>query len=341
MLKSSIFVSLLTVILLFTVAERSSVATAGSFDWAALVEIDQDAATETFETPDSGTAKSTQQKRGNGFARALGAPFRALGRLFGGGKKNDQQARRMSDKDVAKFEATKIVRIKDSTIQPPAANNTSQPASPAAATPSEFAARLQNGRELLLAGNVDAAINELTTAAKVNPKSAEVHNLLGIAYETRGLRDRALESFELAVRANESNAEHLNNLGFLLYKNGDYERATKYLKKAAKLSPKDARVWNNLALTQCERQKFDDAYASFSKAVGEYGAHLNMATQLQSKGYAKDAIKHLEQAQAVRPNSVEALTKLVALYELTGRPTDAENARRSLVALKTFADAKQ
>src|SRR4030095_12322771 len=101
MLKSSIFVSLLTVILLFTVAERSSVATAGSFDWAALVEIDQDAA-ETFDTPDSGTAKSTQQKRGNGFARALGAPFRALGRLFGGGKKNDQQARRMSDKDVAK-----------------------------------------------------------------------------------------------------------------------------------------------------------------------------------------------------------------------------------------------
>src|SRR4030095_7701411 len=105
----------------------------------------------------------------------------------------------------------------------------------------------------------------------------------------------------------------------------------------AKLSRKDARIWNNLALTQCERQKFEDAYESFAKAVGEYGSHLNMAAQLQSKGYAKDAIKHLEKATAIRPNSTEALTKLVALYELTGRPTDAENTRRSLVALKTFA----
>ena len=54
-----------------------------------------------------------------------------------------------------------------------------------------------------------------------------------------------------------------------------------------------------------------------------------------------EAIKQLELAQAIKPNSTETLTKLVALYEMTGRPTDAENTRRSLVALQTFADAKQ
>jgi Flp pilus assembly protein TadD len=168
-----------------------------------------------------------------------------------------------------------------------------------------------------------------------------VNNLLGIAYEGKGLRERALQSFEVAVHSEENNAEHLNNLGFLLFKSGDYERASKYLKKAAKLSPKDARIWNNLALTQCQRGKFDDAFDSFVKAVGEFDGHVNLAAQLQSRGYAKDAIQHLEKAQAIRPNAVAVLTKLVALYEMTGRPTDAENTRRSIVALKTFADANK
>ncbi len=39
-------------------------------------------------------AAAPAKKRGNGFLRALGAPFRALGRLFGGGRKKDTTARR-------------------------------------------------------------------------------------------------------------------------------------------------------------------------------------------------------------------------------------------------------
>jgi hypothetical protein len=35
------------------------------------------------------------------------------------------------------------------------------------------------------------------------------------------------------------------------------------------------------------------------------------------------------------------LAKLADLYQQTGRPTDAENARRAIVALKTFADANK
>jgi Flp pilus assembly protein TadD len=196
---------------------------------------------------------------------------------------------------------------------------------------------LERGRELLVAGDVNAAIGELSIAASIDSKSGEVNKLLAIAYESKGLRDRALQSFELALHSDEKNAEHLNNLGYLLYKNGDYERATKYLKRAAKISPNDARIWNNLALTQCQRGKFEEAYTSFVRAVGEFSAHSNLAGQLQARGYAKDAIKHLEIAQALNPNSVDVLTKLVSLYELTGRPTDAETTRRSLVALKTFA----
>jgi Flp pilus assembly protein TadD len=337
--KMAISISLITIMVTVLLPGLSTVAIADGFDWNS-TSVVASATLGDVNEADSSTPATTQKKQGNGFVRALGAPFRALGRLFGGNKKNDNQARRISEKDEKKFESTKVTRIKDASIQPiepkPVASNTS-----ATAGASQFDAYLQKGRELLIAGNIDGAISELSTAGSLNPKSAEVNNLLGIAYESKGLRERALQSFEVAVHAEENNAEHLNNLGFLLFKSGDYERATKYLKKAAKLSPNDARIWNNLALAQAQRNKFDDAYESFVKAVGEFGAHVNIAAQLQSRGYAKDAIQHLELAQKIKPNSVDVMNKLVALYEMTGRPTDAEATRRQILALKTFADVNK
>jgi type IV pilus assembly protein PilF len=192
------------------------------------------------------------------------------------------------------------------------------------------------GRQKLAAGDLNGAIAELTQA---NDQSAEVQNLLGVAFEGKGLRDRALESFKRAVKLEKKNPQYLNNYGFLLFKNNEFEAATKYLKQAAKLAPSDARVWNNLGFVQCERGKFDDAFESFVKAVGEYDGHLNMAAQLLKHGYGKDAIVHLEHAQALRPESTEVLTKLVGMYSMTGRLTDAENARRVLNALQSTADA--
>jgi predicted Zn-dependent protease len=94
-------------------------------------------------------------------------------------------------------------------------------------------------------------------------------------------------------------------------------------------------------LVQCERGKFDDAYESFVRAVGEYQGRMNIAAQLQQHGRAKDAIKHLEYAKAIQPNSTDVLNKLVSLYEMTGRVSDAETARRTLIALKTSADANK
>jgi Tfp pilus assembly protein PilF len=347
MSKKTFGSSLLAVVLLFAFVQHQTAANAGIFDWSALVAEqvaieDSTAADANADGTTKDSADTSTQKKGNGFVRALSAPFRALGRLFGGGSKknNDQQARRISNKDAEKFESTKLERIKDATtpVAPP-------PANPAPATPSstaEFENYLARARQLLLAGDANGAINELTSATAINQRSAEANKLLGIAYESKGWRDSALRSFEMAVTLDENNPEHLNNLGFYLYKNGDdYERATRLLKRAAKIAKNNPRIWNNLGLVQCERGKFDDAYQSFARAVGEYQGHMSVAAQLQQRGHAKDAIKHLESAQAMQPNSTDVLNKLVSLYEMTGRHSDAEMARRSLVALKTSAEANK
>ena len=323
---------LLSIFLVFVVLHHERVVTAGSFDWATAALADSAMLpTDTTEATDA-----AEKKSGNGVARVLSAPFRALGRLFGGGRKDDQQAKARGEKDKPKFESTKVIRIKDA--RTPVETSPDPKATAAEGT---FGVYLQRGRELVVSKDYEGAIAELSLAAALDPKSGEAKNLLGIAYEGKGLRDRALESFKAAVEMDKDNAEYLNNYGFLLFRNKDFQDATKYLKRAAKLSPKDARIWNNLGLAQCEREKFDDAFQSFTRAAGEFNAHVNVAAQLSAHGEAKAAIKHLELARALKPNSADVLTKLVSLYDMTGRTSDAEMARRSIVALKTFADANK
>lgn len=327
MVKSTLS-SLMALILLVALVSQPSVTTAEGYDWAAHVAAEAAAQNETAQE----TAETPKKKSGNSFTRALSAPFRALGRLFGGGNSNKKSepssARKISEKDAATFESAKVSRVKDARTEeatPPVVLN--QPAN----------VHLQNGRELLNAGKVNEAIAELTAAQAADPKSAEIQNLLGVAYGSKGMNDRALKAFEAAVRADKDNAQYVNNYGFLLLQTNNFENAIKQLKRAAKLSPNDARIWNNLAIAQCQRGKFDEAYQSFVRAVGEYDGRVNMAAQLLAQGLGQEAIKHLEVAHSMRPESTEVLARLAGLYRMTGRITDAETARRNLLALQSSA----
>lgn len=278
--------------------------------------------------------QARKHKNENGFVRVLKAPFKALGKLFGRGKnKNDGKLHRLTEKDVERFESAKVTRVSDSRnqatssriIRPEDANNDSQ-------------THLQFGRELLSKGELDQAISELSLAASLDPKLSEASNLLGIAYDRKGLRQRALEAFQTSVHAKDDVPQHLNNLGYLLYKNGDYKGAIKYLKRATKLAPDDQRFWNNLGLAQSQAGKFDDAYKSFARASGEFDGRLNVATRLERQGYPKDAIKHLEKARELRPNSTGVLSRLATLYESVGEKEEAEIARNTLRSLQTVAN---
>jgi Flp pilus assembly protein TadD len=291
-----------------------------------------------LNSPNGEATDDGQVRRGgdNGFVRALKSPFKALGRLFGGGKK-ENKLQRISEKDVKKFEATAGDQLNHSRAVPP-------PNHPASVTDAEAdklktspVDHLGRGRALLRAGELNEAIEELSIVASNSPRSGEASNLLGVAYETKGYRGLALKSFELAIQLEKDNPEYLNNLGYLLYRSREYEAATKYLKRAAKLAGNDARIWNNLGLAQCERGKFDDAYQSFVRGLGEYRARLNIASRLDAQGSTKEAIKHLEKARVLQPNSHEALVQLMKLYQIVGKPERAEDARSSLKALDASA----
>ena len=278
-------------------------------------------------------ASRDRSKGDNAFVKVLKAPFKAIGRLFGAGKKDDDKPQRLSRKDVKKFETVGAAKVVDA--------RTPGFETPAAATPvlAPAQANLERGRALLNSGNVNDAITALSAAVSTDPALHEAYNLMGVAYEIKGLRNRAFESFEKALKADNDNGEYLNNLGYLHFKNGDNDKAAKYLKRAVKVAPQTQRYWNNLGLVQAQRAKFDEAYDCFVRAVGEYEGHINVANRSQAMGYDKIAIKHLEDARVLRPATAEILLRLAVLYRRAGNDELAAEANKALVATKAQANA--
>ena len=279
---------------------------------------------------DSGSSAGNaneHQKSGNKVVKILAAPFKAFGRLFS--HKDDNKLQRMTARDAEKFESVGVSRVDDS--------RTPEPKRLALANSARE--HLANGRSYLLNGQINEAIAELSTAASLDPKLIEAHNLLGVAYDKKGLADRAKESYERAVKIEPEDAQILNNLGFSLYQNGNYRAAVDRLKRAVKLAPTDERILNNLGLALCRLGKFDDAYKHFARAAGPLTGNLNTARMLERFGREDDAIRYYEEARRIDPTSTMALKRLADLYKRTGKAEQSQAVTNTLVGVSVSSAA--
>jgi Tfp pilus assembly protein PilF len=273
---------------------------------------------------DSGSAAgASEHKGGNKVVKLFAAPFKAFGRLFS--HKDNNKLQRMTEKDAEKFESVGVSRVDD--------NRTPEPKKLAVANSAKE--HLANGRSYLLNGQLNEAITELSTAASLDPRLTEAHNLLGVAYDKKGLADRAKDSYERAVKVEPEDAQTLNNLGFSLYQSGNYRAAVDRLKRAVKLAPKDERILNNLGLALCRLGKFEDAYKNFARAAGPLTGNINTARMLERFGRDDDAIKYYEDARRIDPSSTFALRRLADLYKRSGRLEQSQSASNALAAVSS------
>lgn len=291
---------------------------------AATIEREGDPDVNVLEDSGSEAGANVQQgKGGNKVAKVLTAPFKAFGRLFGRHDKN--KIERMTEKDGDRFVSVGVSRVEDASTMEERRVSAEGSA----------AQHLQAGRSYLLNGQLNLAISELSTAASLDPKLTEAHNLLGVAYDKKGFADRAKESYERAVKNDSDDPETLNNLGFSLYQNGNYRAAVDRLKRAAKIAPNDERILNNLGLALCRLGKFDEAFKSFARAAGPLNGNLNLARMLERFGREDDAIKFYEAARQIDPNNTFALRRLADLYQRVGMNTQAKDALAALAVVNT------
>lgn len=268
-----------------------------------------------------------QKKGGNKVAKIFAAPFKAFGRLFR--HKDDNKPQRLTEKDVERFESANVSRVDD--------NRT--PDNKKLARAESAREHLANGRQYLLDGRLNESITELSTAVSLDPKLTEAHNLLGVAYDKKGLAERAKDSYERAVKVEPEDAQTLNNLGFSFYQNGNYRAAVDRLKRAVKLAPADERILNNLGLALCRLGKFQDAFKNFARAAGPLTGNLNTARMLERFGRDDDAIRYYEDARRIDPNSTLALKRLGELYKRTGKTDPSQPATSALAGVSGSAAA--
>jgi Tfp pilus assembly protein PilF len=261
-------------------------------DDAARLVAEDGSPTGTAEDIAATPGQEKPKKKGNRFARFFKAPFKAAAKLLGG---DDDRVRRLSEKDVAKFESAPLMRVEDSHT-PRTENSTDE-----GGTAKDYLAR---GRAMLDEGRLNEAVRELSRAVSLDSRLAEAHNLLAVAYDRKGLHDRARESFERALD-HEPDTQTLNNLGYSLYLSGNYRAAA-----------------------QCRLGKYDDAYKSFARSGGEYQGRLNVAAMLERAGREDEAIEHYEAARRAQPASELVLRRLSELYARNNRRTEAASIGR-------------
>src|SRR5213593_4738942 len=145
---------------------------------AATIEREGDPDVNVLEDSGSEAGVATEtRKGGNKVVKVLAAPFKAFGRLFG--HKDNNKIERMTEKDGERFASVGVAKVED--VRTAESRKVTLEGS--------AKQHLEAGRDFLLNGQLNEAISELSTAASLDPKLTEAHNLLGVAYDKKGFAD--------------------------------------------------------------------------------------------------------------------------------------------------------
>jgi tetratricopeptide (TPR) repeat protein len=130
-----------------------------------------------------------------------------------------------------------------------------------------------------LAGNLEAARNDLLSMLKLTPNSAEaLHGLGLIAYDNDDF-SQAEEFYRRALHEDESYAPAWNDLGVIAFRMQRYEEARKDFEKATTIDPTFYDAWFNLADTYDELNmvaKRDFARDKMHRACGARSENSNI-----------------------------------------------------------------
>jgi Flp pilus assembly protein TadD len=315
-----------------------------------------------------GTADDSQpqKRKGNAFARALGAPFRALARLFGGGRKSETAkksaplptqgtaATRNETRQEAAPEESKSTTqtaARPAPIQTPKVEPVTTPAAPSRETAQgPRVPEVGNGVGAPLAGEgvriVRPAAGE--TVEELRPK-VWIPLIVGVpsdpvsqgrALLQHGYLQEAIAELQVAATTVGPQLAEANNLLGLAYDRlGWHRQATEAYKRALTVSPKDWVVLANLGYSLY----LDDDYAGALKRLNQ-AAKLapfepvifnNLGIVNARLGRHGDAYQNFAKAS----NEYEAHVKLAGILEVQRRDKDAVRHYEAALRLQPDASA--
>jgi tetratricopeptide (TPR) repeat protein len=102
---------------------------------------------------------------------------------------------------------------------------------------------------------------------KQDPKSAGLHNKIGVCYSQLLRLDQAKKSYERAIKLSPKFSEAINNLATVHYYQKRFKRAVKLYQRAIAIQPDSAIFYGNLGYAYFADKKYDEAMNSFQRAL--------------------------------------------------------------------------
>jgi tetratricopeptide (TPR) repeat protein len=121
----------------------------------------------------------------------------------------------------------------------------------------------QAGDSMMAQQRYQAAIE----AYKKAPRSAEVWNKLGIAYQLMFNPIEASRCYQTSLKVNPKNAQVMNNLGTIYDSEKEYGNAERMYHKALKLDPKSALIYKNLGTNLLSQHKYKKGWEVYKTAL--------------------------------------------------------------------------
>ncbi len=122
----------------------------------------------------------------------------------------------------------------------------------------------ERGNDFMIHKQYEAAIHAYK---KVSPKSADVLNKTGIAYQMMFDNEDALKYYLEAAKLDPANYNVLNNIGTVYVSFKDFKSAERYYRKALKIQPDSAIVLKNMGSDLLARKKYKKGSAYYAAAL--------------------------------------------------------------------------
>ncbi|MBD1827796.1 tetratricopeptide repeat protein [Microcoleus vaginatus GB1-A2] len=193
-------------------------------------------------------------------------------------------------------------------------------------------------------GKIAEAIDFYEQAIAQNPDFVEAHlNKANVLLDVREY-ERAIASYEQVIKISPNSALAYNNLGWIKQQLGDIKSAILYYQNALRFDPNLYETAHNLAHLFKQTNQFNEAVACYLHALKinpnlTYSL-MGLGTVLQQQGKLAEAFNCYQQALQLEPNNPEAHNNVGAFYHEQGNAKAAISHYRQALNLKPdFVDA--
>ncbi len=185
----------------------------------------------------------------------------------------------------------------------------------------------------VLLKNANKAIKK---ALEIDKYNAQIYTTLGLLEIENKNYDKALSAFQKALDINPQDADAYVNLGILYTRLNKPELAIKQFERAISLDTKSPRAYKSLGKMLAESRQYRQAIhfiekGQFYDIYMTYKVHFLLGLMYEKLANHEKAIEEYTKTLKIKPNYVDAFTRMAHLFEIMGEEKKSIEAYRRAI----------